>query len=459
MRCAWVRSFSDWERALCAWSDPGRIDPGGCPGLAPEAARVMAVRAPAPAAVEAARRRVCVVTGTRAEYGLLYWLLRELDQHPDAELQLLVTGAHLDPRFGDTWRAIEDDGFHIHARVHMSLSSDAPAAVVKSMALVMAGVADAFERLCPDMVVVLGDRYEALAVATAAVLGGIPVAHIHGGEVTEGAIDDSIRHAITKLASLHFTAAEAFSARVIRMGEPPDRVHTVGAPGLEYLRRLPTLDRRQLEESLGIALRPPVLLVTYHPATRGTTPPREAAAALTQALDAFTGATVIVTGVNADTGREVVAAELRRWLDAQSPDRARGYASLGQPRYLNLLRQADVVVGNSSSGIIEAPAAGTPTVNIGTRQHGRPWGPSIIGCEENSTAIAEAISRALSRRSAPEVLEASSLYGDGEVSNWIARILVEADLSCAQHDQFTHRPHAADHAAASTLEDEARHLD
>lgn len=403
----------------------------------------MTVGAPAPAAGEAARRRVCVVTATRAEYGLLYWLLRELDQHPGAELQLLVTGAHLDPRFGDTWRAIQDDGFRIDARVHMSLSSDAPAAVVKSMALVMAGIADTVERLCPDIVVVLGDRYETLAAAAAAVVGGIPVAHIHGGEVTEGAIDDSLRHATTKLASLHFTAAEAFSARVIQMGEPPDRVHTVGAPGLEYLRRLATIDRGQLEESLGIALRPPVLLVTYHPATRGTTPSGEAAAALTEALDAFTDATVIVTGVNADPGRGAVATVLQRWLDAQPPDRARGYASLGQPRYLSLLRHADVVVGNSSSGIIEAPAAHTPTVNIGTRQHGRPWAPSIIGCEEDAAAISAAIDHALSLGRPRGGWGASHPYGDGDTSRRIGEILVDTDPAALRVKPFVDQPKPA----------------
>lgn len=381
-------------------------------------------------------RRVCVVTATRAEYGLLYWLLRELDEHPGVELQLLVTGAHLDPRHGHTWRTIEEDGFRIAARVHMLLASDAPAAVAKSMALVTAGVADAFDRLRPEIVVVLGDRYEALAVTAAAAVAGIPVGHIHGGEVTEGAIDDSVRHAITKLASLHFTAAEAFSARVVQMGEPPDRVHTVGAPGLEYLRRLATLDRRQLEETLGIALRSPVLLVTYHPATRGATAPGEAAAALTQALDEFPDATVIVTGVNADPGREAVTGELQRWLEAQSSDRVRGYASLGQLRYLSLLRQADAVVGNSSSGIIEAPAVRTPTVNIGRRQHGRPTAPSIITCPENATAIARAIDRALSLEHREAAFDSPLLYCEGATSGRIARILVETDTSGLLVKQF-----------------------
>lgn len=391
----------------------------------------------------AARRRVCVVTATRAEYGLLYWLLRELDQHPDAELQLLVTGAHLDPRFGGTWRVIEDDGFRIDARVHMSLSSDAPTAAVKSMALVMAGAADAFERLRPDIVVVLGDRYEILAVAAAAVVAGIPVGHVHGGEVTAGAVDDSLRHAITKLASLHFTAAEVFSDRVRQMGEPPHRVHTVGAPGLEYLHRLTPLDREQLEEALCIALRPPVLLVTYHPATRGRTAPGEAAAALTSALDHFPHATVIVTGVNADPGHDAVATELQRWLDAQQSDRARGYASLGQARYLSLLRHADVVVGNSSSGIIEAPAAGTPTVNIGARQHGRPKSASIIDCDEDAVAISRAIDCALELGSTPAAVSASHLYGDGDTSCRITGILINTDVAALRAKPFVDQPQPA----------------
>lgn len=385
------------------------------------------------------RRRVCVVTATRAEYGLLYWLLHELDQHAGVELQLLVTGAHLDPRMGETWRTIAEDGLHIDARVHILLSSDAPTAAVKSMALLMAGVADAFERLRPDIVVVLGDRYEILAVAAAAVVAGIPVGHIHGGEVTEGAIDDSLRHAITKLASLHFTAAETFTDRVIQMGEPRDRVHTVGAPGLEYLRRLTPIDRGQLEETLGITLRPPVLLVAYHPATRGPTHPAQAVAALTAALDDFPDATVIVTGVNADPGRDAVTAELQRWLDAQPPNRVRGYASLGQARYLSLLREADALVGNSSSGIIEAPAVGTPTVNIGTRQHGRPKSPSVIDCGEDKDSIVDGIRRA-SVRGRIAATNAGLLYSDGNVSERIVRVLVNVDVDALLRKPFQDLP-------------------
>ncbi len=373
------------------------------------------------------RRRICVVTGSRAEYGLLFWLLREIEADPDLVLQIIATGMHLAPQFGSTCEVIERDGFRIDAKVDMLLASDTPVAVAKSLGLGTMGMAGALYRLEPDIAVVLGDRFEILAAAQAALTMRIPLAHIHGGEVTEGALDDSMRHAITKMAHLHLVAAEAYRQRVIQMGEQPHRVFDVGAPGLDNIERLELLDLDALEAELEFSLGHGYFLVTYHPVTLGEDDPEHAVGALLDALDAFPDHQVLMTGVNADAGNDCIARAMARYA-ADRPERVAVFASLGQRRYLSAMKHCAAVLGNSSSGIIEAPAMGVPTVNLGDRQRGRLRTASIIDCRERHEDIVSAITRALS----PEVVEAARMQqpvrGGGGTAKRIATILKEVDL-------------------------------
>jgi UDP-hydrolysing UDP-N-acetyl-D-glucosamine 2-epimerase len=362
------------------------------------------------------RRSICIVTGSRAEYGLLASLMRAVLLDPDLKLQIVATGMHLAPEFGHTYREIEADGFVIDAKVDMLLSSDRPTATVKSIGLGVIGFADAFERLAPDIIVLLGDRFEILAAAQAALVMRIPVAHIHGGEISEGAFDESIRHALTKLSHWHFVAAEPYRQRVVQMGEPPARVFNFGAPGLDALEHMAWLDRSQLQDILKLQLRPPLLLVTYHPVTLGV----DAAKVmdeLTAALEEF-DATVVLTYPNADTGGRRIIERIDAFV-ARAPDRRRAYASLGHLRYLSLLRLADAVVGNSSSGLTEAPALRRATINIGDRQKGRLKATSVIDVPEQRDAIAAGIRRALSQEFVRSLTQTVSLYGQGRAGERI----------------------------------------
>ena len=377
---------------------------------------------------ERAKRKICFVTGSRAEYGLLFWLMKEIESDPDLDLQFVVTGAHLSAKFGETVTVIEEDGFAIHERIDIEPDDNTPAGVTRSMGLCLMGMAEALDRLRPDIVVVLGDRYEILAAAEAAMLARIPIAHIHGGEVTEGALDDAMRHAITKMASLHFVATEPYANRVIQLGEAPKRVFNVGAPGLDNLDKLTLLDRAGLEEALDVPPDRPFFLVTYHPATLGDEDQSREAEAMLAAFDRFADHRVIITGVNADPGRDRIAQLLADYA-ANSEGRASLHASLGQLRYLSAMKHADAVIGNSSSGIVEAPALKTPTVNIGDRQKGRLRAKSIINCAGNKDDIAAAIGRVLD----PEFragLEGMALpYGSGGASRKIKDHLKAADFS------------------------------
>lgn len=372
-------------------------------------------------------RKICVVTGTRAEYGLLYWLMKEIQGDADLQLQVIATGMHLSPEFGLTYRTIEEDGFFIDAKVEMLLSSDTPVGIAKSIGLGVIGFADALDRLRPDFLVVLGDRYEILAAVQAALVAKVPVAHIHGGETTQGAIDESIRHALTKLSHLHFVAAEAYRQRVIQLGENPDKVFNVGALGLENLKRLELLDRPRLEESIGFELGRSCLLVTYHPATLGELKAGDAMNALLHALDRFPNARIIFTKPNSDAdGRE-----LGQMIDEYAEnnrERVTVFTSLGQLRYLSAMKLVNAVVGNSSSGIIEAPACHTPTVNIGERQSGRLKAASIIDCRETADSISKAIELALSPAFRENLKNAVSLYGCGESALQIKDHLKKTDL-------------------------------
>ena len=365
-----------------------------------------------------ANRKICIVTGTRAEYGLLYWLMKEVAADLNLDLQIIATGMHLSPEFGLTYQQIEADGFTIDAKIEMLLSSDSPVGIAKSIGLGVIGFADALDRLRPDILVVLGDRFEILAAAQAAMVARIPIAHIHGGETTEGAFDEGIRHAITKMAQWHFVAADAYRKRVIQLGESPDRVFNFGAPGSDHLQHSDWMERDALEQSLGILLNSPVFLVTYHPATLGQTDPVTAMNELLAGLDEFPDATVVFTYPNADTGGRALIERVDEWI-AVNKHRAKAFVSLGQQRYLSLMREADAVIGNSSSGLCEAPALKKATVNIGDRQKGRLKAASIIDAAENKNAIVAAINKALSAGFRADLPATKPNYGSGDVSRRI----------------------------------------
>jgi UDP-N-acetylglucosamine 2-epimerase (non-hydrolysing)/GDP/UDP-N,N'-diacetylbacillosamine 2-epimerase (hydrolysing) len=373
-------------------------------------------------------RKIGIVTGTRAEYGLLYWLMKEIAADPDLCLQTFVTGMHLSPEFGLTYRQIEADGFQIDARVEMLLSSDSPVGIAKSIGLGVIGFAEALDRLRPDILVVLGDRFEILAAVQAAMVARIPIAHIHGGEATEGLIDEAIRHAVTKMSHLHFTSAEPYRQRVVQLGEAPDRVFNVGAIGLDNLTRLNLLNRSELERALDFSLAPgPVILCTYHPVTLKEESAGSAVQALLDAIDQLPAARVVFTKANADTGGRIINQMIDEYV-SRNPDRAIAFVSLGQLRYLSLMREADVILGNSSSGIIEAPAAGVPSVNIGERQSGRIKSPSVIDCEESAAAITKALDSALSIEFQKVAASGETFFGSGGSSKQIMQILKEFPL-------------------------------
>lgn len=381
-------------------------------------------------------RRICVVTGTRADYGLLRWAMQEIQADPRLELVTIATAMHLVRDFGDTARAIEADGFTIDARVDMLLATDTPLAMAKSTGLGVIGLAETFDRLQPDWVLIPGDRIEALAAAQAAMLLGIPVAHLHGGEVSVGSLDDSIRHAVTKMASLHLAAAEPYRRRIIQLGERPGSVLNVGAPGLEAMQRLDLLDRLALEQSLGRALPAPLLLMTFHPETRGGGDAAEAVGQVVEAALQVPDAHLLITRANADAGGRAINAALDR-LAASQPDRITLVASLGQQRYFSALAIADAVVGNSSSGLIEAPSAGTPSVNIGGRQDGRLRAPSVIDCPLEPAAITAAVRRALGADMQACATRRENPYGaPGPIGRRIADALAAAAPPAGGRKQF-----------------------
>lgn len=360
--------------------------------------------------------KLCIVTGSRADYGLLYWLMRDIQADPDCQLQVAVTGMHLAPEFGHTWRVLEQDGFDIDARVETVLSSDTPAGVAKSMGLGLIGFADAFARLAPDWVVLLGDRYEIHAAAQAAYVARIPIAHIAGGDVTAGAFDEAFRHGITKMAHLHFVTHQDAARRVRQLGEAESAIFDVGSPGIDTIRRMQLLGREELEASLGIRLAVRNLLVTFHPVTLSNQPAEAQLDELLAALRTFIaeGDThVILTRPNADSGSRAILQRLDTF--AAESGAVSVFTSLGQARYLSLMALADVVIGNSSSGLYEAPALKKPTVNIGERQLGRPAASSVVHCPTSAEAIVAAIRAAL----ALDCSEVVNPYGDGHAAERI----------------------------------------
>lgn len=325
-------------------------------------------------------RKICVVTGTRAEYGLLSRLMFMIKQDSVLQLQIIATNMHLSPEFGLTYKEIENDGFCIDKKVHMLLSSDTSNATVKSMGLGMIGFADALEDLKPDMLVILGDRYEMLSVAAAALIYKIPIAHLHGGEITEAAYDDAIRHSITKMSHLHFTSTEEYRKRVIQLGENPNTVFNVGAIGVENVEKTKLLSKVDFEASINFSIGDKSLLITFHPATLDQTSVKEQCENLLSVLDEYPDYKIIFTLPNSDTDSREIITLIKSYTDKNS-DRVAVFSSLGKIRYLSALKYVTAVVGNSSSGIIEVPSFGIPTLNIGNRQKGRIAADSVVNCK------------------------------------------------------------------------------
>jgi len=373
-------------------------------------------------------RKVAVFTGTRAEYGLLYWLLKDIQSADDLTLQLLVSGSHLSPEFGHTIDQITADGFEIAEKVEMLLSSDSAVGTVKSLGLGIIGYADALARLRPDILVLLGDRYEALGVAQAAMLMRIPVLHIHGGEITEGAYDDAIRHAITKLSLLHATSTDAYCQRVIQLGESPERVVNVGAIGLDHLQRSEFMSRDEISDSLGFSLDGDFAVMTYHPVTLANEPAEKTFANITQALDAYPDLKVIMTYPNADEGGRKIIPLIEAYA-AKNKERVLAIPSLGQKRYLSAVKHATVVIGNSSSGIIEVPSFQVPTVNIGDRQLGRLAADSVIHCAATKDSIENALAKALKQVKSGALSSVTNPYGKGNACEEILSLIRRAELT------------------------------
>lgn len=386
------------------------------------------------------KRKVCVVTGSRAEYGLLKWLLHDLVSSPTMELQLVVTGAHLAPEFGLTYREIESDGFPIARKIETLLFQDTVVGATKSIGLGVTTLADAFAELAPDLLVVLGDRYELLAPVSAALLARIPVAHIHGGEVTEGAIDDAVRHAITKLSHVHFVATEAYRNRVIQLGEHPGRVHAVGGLGVDAISRISLLDRASLGQAIGFEFGERNLMVTFHPETLSDQSPQDQVGALLRALDSVPDANLIITYPNADVGGQTIGGLFEVY--AANRRGTRMYRSLGQLNYLSCMQFVDGVVGNSSSGLLEAPSFHIGTINIGHRQSGRPRAESVIDCNGDPQHIAQALQTLYSEEFRAGLPGVVNPYGDGGASRKIVAELENMDFSILLKKSFFDLPGA-----------------
>ncbi len=372
------------------------------------------------------KRAICVVTGTRAEYGLLRRVMEGIRGSRELDLQVIATGMHLSPEFGLTFREIESDGFRIDQKVEMLLSSDTPVGVAKSMGLGMIGLADALQRLRPDVLLLLGDRFEILAAAAAAMVARIPIAHLHGGESTEGLIDESIRHSITKMAQLHFVALEEYRKRVIQLGEQPDRVFLVGGLGVDAIGHVPLLDRVAVEARLGLAFSTRNLLITFHPVTLETDTSAAQMSELLTALTDLEDTTLIFTLPNADTDGRVLIDMINRFVATHA--NARAYTSMGQLHYLSCVNHVDAVIGNSSSGLTEVPSFRKGTINIGDRQRGRLKAASVIDCLPERTAIANAIRRVYSPEFQAGLQTVQNPYGDGGASDRIVDTLKRVRL-------------------------------
>lgn len=384
-------------------------------------------------------KKICIVTGSRCEYGLLYWLLKAVKQDKALQLQIIATGMHLSHEFGLTYKKILEDGFLIDEKVEMLLSSDTSVGITKSIGLGVIGFADAYARLNPDMVIVLGDRFETLAAAQAAFIARIPLAHIHGGELTLGAYDDGIRHSVTKMSQLHFVATDAYRQRVIQLGEHPDNVFHVGAMVLDSISNLSLLSKTQLAELLGISFKKRNVVVTFHPETLEKTSPKQAFQELLAALSKLEDTLFIFTKGNADTDGRIIN-DLIDEFCKQNPEKAKAFVELGHVNYLSLLNVVDMAIGNSSSGVIEVPYFKIPTINIGDRQKGRFRPASVIDCVANAQAISDAIAQGFSSQFNDVINKMTLPHGEGKIAQHIIEIIKNKDLHALIKKEFYDLP-------------------
>jgi GDP/UDP-N,N'-diacetylbacillosamine 2-epimerase (hydrolysing) len=368
------------------------------------------------------KKTICIVTGSRAEYGLFRPLLDEIRKTSIFRLQIVVTGMHLSSVYGSTYKEILRDGFKISHKVKIPLNDDSPFGVARSIGVGILGFAAAFKRLKPDLVILLGDRSETYAAVTAAYVARIPVAHLHGGELTEGAVDDAFRHAITKMSLLHFTATETYRRRVIQLGEAPARVFNVGALGIENIKRIKLLSKEELERVLGFDLKGKVALVTFHPVTLENNTSRYQFNEILLALDHFKDLKIVFTKPNSDANSKILIKQIDQYVRSHS-HRAAAFTSLGTLKYLSLMQYVDVMLGNSSSGIIEMPSLGKPTVDVGDRQKGRIAASSVIHCDPVKASILKALKKVISTRFSKDCLKVKNPYDGGFVSKKIVAIL------------------------------------
>ncbi len=367
------------------------------------------------------KKIISILTATRAEYGLLKPIIAKLNKVKEFDVRIVATGAHLSPEFGLTYQEIEKDGFKIDEKIEILLSSDTPSSISKSMGLAMISFADYFEKLNPDLLIVLGDRYETLAVATTAMNQRIPIAHLYGGETTEGAIDESIRHAITKISYLHFTSTDEYRKRVIQLGEHPDRVYNVGAIGIENIINEKLLSKDELENELKIDLTKPYAMVTFHPVTLENNSSKKQIESLIDACKSFKNINFIFTKANADAQGRII----NQLIDEYSliVDNINAFNSLGMVKYLSAIKYCSMVIGNSSSGLLEAPSFGIPTINIGDRQKGRLQASSVINCEPIQDEIKRAIEKASTDSFVKAAIETVNPYGSGNTSDKVIEVV------------------------------------
>jgi len=381
------------------------------------------------------KQKICVITGTRAEYGLLYWLIKGINDDSDMDLQIIATGMHLSPEFGLTYKEIEKDGFLINRKVEILLSGDTPSAITKSTGLGLIGFADAYLDLKPDIVVVLGDRYELLAASTAALFARIPIAHIHGGETTEGAFDEAIRHSITKMAWWHFVGADTYKTRVIQLGEDPSRVFLVGGMGVDGINKSKLLNKIDFEKSIGFKLGEKNIIVTYHPVTLEQKTSQQQFDILLNCLSELDDTNIIFTLANSDTHGRIINSMIYDFVK-DHPSNTIAFTSMGQLNYLSSLQFVDGVIGNSSSGLSEAPTFKIGTINIGDRQKGRLKAESVIDCKPTKESIKRAIEALFSENFQKMLPLVKNPYGEGNATEKILEVLRDAKLPEALKKEF-----------------------
>ncbi|MFD1096347.1 UDP-N-acetylglucosamine 2-epimerase [Salegentibacter chungangensis] len=372
-------------------------------------------------------RKIAVITGTRAEFGILTPLLEKIKNHSELELQIVACAMHLSPEFGYTIKDIETSGFTVDKKIECLLSSDSAVGVSKSIGLALISFAEVFEEISPDLIIILGDRSEMLAAATGATIANIPIAHIHGGETTEGAYDESLRHAITKMSYLHFASTNKYKKRIIQLGESPDRVYNVGALGLDSVKELELLNKKEFQSAIGFDLNKRNILITYHPVTLETKTASSQFESILTALDELEDTSFIFTHANSDKEGRVINRMIEEYVSNHSP-KAIAFKSMGQLKYLSALKHVDIVLGNSSSGILEVPFFNIPTIDIGDRQKGRIASESVIHSEVDSKAISKAIEKAFNPNFRQSIQKQEQIYGDGNSSDKILEVILQAKI-------------------------------